>query len=168
MGMKSNSGHFKGTNGTRNGQIAETTKKLNSNVSQKEMIQPLIDAKVKFNEKDVIFVTKDKTRQTIWLETGNGNAGLKHILDGNGTKEKPGHANHFKKVFNVNRNQVPELLNKIISNGTIYSNKLKIINGRQGYERIYEYDGRYILVTGIGTNGFIVSAYPTKNPGGKK
>ena len=29
-----------------------------------------------------------------------------------------------------------------------------------GYERVYPYEGEYSIITGIGTNGFIVSAYP--------
>ncbi len=32
-----------------------------------------------------------------------------------------------------------------------------------GYERVYFYEGRYCVVAGIGTNGFIVSAYPKKH-----
>lgn len=169
MGKTNNSGIAHGTGGSPQGTIEQgnLTNKV-SELARKQMVQPLIDANVKFTEKDVLFVTKDKTNQTIWLETGNEKGGLKHILDGNGTKESPGHANQFMTVFNIGREQVSNLLNKIMSNGSIYSNSLKMINGRQGYERIYEYNGKYVLVTGIGTNGFIVSAYPTKKPGGKK
>lgn len=46
------------------------------------------------------------------------------------------------------------------SDGQVVSNTLKITNGRQGFERIYYYDGKHYVLTGIGTNGFIVSAYP--------
>lgn len=45
------------------------------------MLKPLIAAKVKFNAADVLFVTKDKSGQMIWLEKGNDLAGLKHILN---------------------------------------------------------------------------------------
>ena len=49
----------------------------------------------------------------------------------------------------------------IIKNGFVVSNRLvNIGNGRQDYERVYEYKGNYYTMTGIGTNGFIVSAYP--------
>lgn len=40
-------------------------------IARKQMVQPLIDAKVKFNEKDVLFVVKDQTGQVVWLEAGN-------------------------------------------------------------------------------------------------
>lgn len=29
-----------------------------------------------------------------------------------------------------------------------------------GYERVYCHEGEYCSVTGVGTNGFIISAYP--------
>ena len=51
----------------------------------------------------------------------------------------------------------------MIQNGTVISNKIVSIgSGRQGYERVYEYKGNYYTMTGIGTNGFIVSAYPVR------
>lgn len=28
-----------------------------------------------------------------------------------------------------------------------------------GYERVYHYEGEYCIIIGIGTNGFIISAY---------
>ena len=36
-------------------------------------------------------------------------------------------------------------------------------NGREGYERIDECNDECPLLTGIGLNGFLVSAYPLKN-----
>lgn len=39
-------------------------------------------------------------------------------------------------------------------------NDLKPIGNRMGYERACHYEGEYSIITGIGTNGFIVSAYP--------
>lgn len=32
-----------------------------------------------------------------------------------------------------------------------------------GYERVYYYEGEYHVVVGVGTNGFIVSAYPHRH-----
>ena len=29
-----------------------------------------------------------------------------------------------------------------------------------GYERIYKYKGERLVLVGVGTNGFIISAYP--------
>lgn len=47
---KGNSGHFKGTGGTRS-----------------QLVQELKDNKIKFSEKDTKFITKDKTEQAVWL-----------------------------------------------------------------------------------------------------
>ncbi len=48
------------------------------------MIDQLTKARVKFNPNDVLFVTKDKTCQLVWLEKGNKAAGLEHILHDDG------------------------------------------------------------------------------------
>ena len=109
----------------------------------------------------MVFITRDKTGQIIWLENGNSSAGLKHILDGK--DGSPGHAKDFEKAFGVKRNDVGSYLKKVIQNGTVISNKVVSIgSGKQGYERVYEYKGNYYTMTGIGTNGFIVSAYPVR------
>ena len=60
----------------------------------------------------------------------------------------------------TNQKSVSKCLNKVISNGSIISNELKNINGRKGFERIYYFDKKYYILTSIGTNGFIVTAYP--------
>lgn len=161
MGKTRNSGISHGTIGFPQ----ETLKQRNltnkvEDLIKKQMIQPLIDAKVKFCEKDVLFVTKDQSGQTIWLENGNENVGLKHILYGN--KEKVGHKKDFEKAFNVKEVDIPNFLKEFMTNGKIISNKLKSIGTIQGFERIYEYNGKYVVVSGIGTNGFIVSAYPRR------
>lgn len=68
---------------------------------------------------------------------------------------------HIERAFGVQRQNVGLYLKEVIKNGSVVSNRLvNIGNGRQGYERVYEYKGNYYTMTGIGTNGFIVSAYP--------
>lgn len=135
-------------NGTKGAQDAQT----------KSLINELEKSGVKFTKEDVVFVTKDATGQTVWLERGNMSVGLEHILNGDG--KTPGHAADFKNAFGINRDNIPAFLNNVITNGKVVSNTLKITNGRQGFERIYYYDGKHYVLTGIGTNGFIVSAYP--------
>lgn len=116
---------------------------------------------VKFTEKNVVMTAKDQKGNLMWLETGNDNAGLKHLLQGNG--KTPGHANDFKKAFGVSPDQVPSLMKSIISSGTLVSNKQRLLpNGNIGIERIYSVDGKHYLLTSVGTNGFIVTAYPVE------
>lgn len=114
---------------------------------------------IKFNEEDIQFIVRDKTGQIVWLESGNNNAGLKHILDGKDGNS--GHAKDFERAYGIKRDEVSSFLKNVLTEGTIVSNQLHSISGgKLGYERIYKYQGNYYTLVGIGTNGFIVSAYP--------
>lgn len=140
---KGGSGLFKGTNGGKT-----------------ELITELKSKNIKFSQSDIKFVTRDKTGQIVWLENGNASAGLKHILDGNGTTK--GHAGDFQRAFGISKSEIPGYIEKVVTYGSIVDNKLKPIGKRMGYERTYYYNGEYYIVTGIGSNGFIVSAYPKR------
>ena len=106
-----------------------------------------------------MFITKDGTGQTVWLETGNQSTGMQHIISR--------HAADFEKAFGVSKKQLACYLNKVISSGKVISNKLVKRGNREGFERVYYYEGKHYVVTGIGTNGFIISAYPKKIKGDK-
>lgn len=135
-----------------------------SNVNESDiLIKELEKNDVKFTKENIVFITKDQTGQIVWLETGNKSAGLSHILDGDGITS--GHAADFERAFGVPRNQIPSFLNSIVSKGTVVSNELRIINGREGFERVYYYNNKYYVLAGIGTNGFIVTAYPVEYGG---
>ncbi len=133
-------------------------KKIELPEEDKILLNQLKEAKVKLTEEDVLFVTKDKTKQILWLEKGNQKAGLTHILDGDG--KTAGHAKDFQDALGISREEVSTYLKKIISEGDVVSNELKPVKNRMGYERIYYYKGKYYLLVGIGTNGFVSSAYP--------
>ena len=94
------------------------------------------------------------------MESGSKSAGLEHILHGNGTT--PGHASDFAKAFGVSESKVPEYLHRAITNGTVISNTEKPIGNRMGFTRQYHYEGNYYVVADIGSNGYIVSAYPKR------
>lgn len=111
--------------------------------------------KVKFNRNDMVLITRDKTGQIVWLEEGNSGAGLKHMRE-------RGHINQLAKAFGITQDKVERYLHEIVSSGTIVKNKLKPIGNRMGYERAYYYEGNYCVITAIGTNGFIISAYPRR------
>ena len=71
-----------------------------------------------------------------------------------------GHAKDFKNIFGITREKIPSFLKKVFSNGTIVKEKNVTRKGKNGFERIYKYRGKYLIISAIGTNGFIVSAYP--------
>lgn len=153
MGRYSNSGLVNGVNGSRQISLNQTyyERKVKEN-EMNAMINMLEKSGVKFTKENVLFVIKDKTNQMIWLEKGNNNSGLLHIVKNQ--------KDNFKKAFNISENEIPNFLKNVMTNSKIVSNKTKIINGKQGYERKYEYNDKYIIVSGIGINGFIVTAYP--------
>lgn len=104
----------------------------------------------------MLFVTRDKTGQIVWLEKGNAGSGMRHI-------KSQGHDEQIAKAFGIPKIEVEAYLRKVISRGDIVRNDLKSIGNRMGYERVYYYEGEYCIITGIGVNGFIVSAYPHRH-----
>lgn len=112
------------------------------------LMDELRQSSVKFNEEDVVMITKTKKKELVWLEKGNEIKGLKHIIDG--------HERDFKNKFGVSKENIPSAIKDIFENGTEISSKRK----NNGLEKVYLYKGEYIVITGVGTNGFIVSVYP--------
>ena len=145
--------------------VAENEAKLKAEFDAASLIDQSLLAEmetsgVKFTRKNVIFTARDSTGQVIWLEKGNKAAGYAHL-------ETRGHVGQIAKKFGVSESEVPRLLRNVIKDGRIVSNKIKKTNGRDGYERVYEYNGGRILLAGIGLNGFMVSAYPLKDRKGQ-
>lgn len=103
---------------------------------------------VKFKEEDVVLVAKTKKNELVWLEKGNITKGLEHILIR--------HEEDLKRKFGLRKEDIPSFVKDVFTNGTELSSKLK--NG--GYQKEYLYKGKHIIISGVGTNGFIVSIYP--------
>lgn len=87
-------------------------------------------------------------RLLVWLEKGNITKGLEHILIR--------HEEDLKRKFGLRKEDIPSFVKDVFTNGTELSSKLK--NG--GYQKEYLYKGKHIIISGVGTNGFIVSIYP--------
>jgi len=120
--------------------------------SNEALVKQLEQSGVKFSKKDMVFVTKDKTGQVVWLEKGNESSGLQHIVSR--------HADDFQSKHGVSKSQISNHLNDVFTSGKVEYSRITQKNGRAGYERLYSYNGKYYLQTGVGTNGYIVSAYP--------
>ena len=140
-------GGFGSTEGTKNSKTTALIAELEKN-------------KVKFTKENLVFITKDATGQTVWLETGNQSAGLEHILNGDG--KSSGHVADFERAFGITKDAIPSYLENVITYGKIIDNKIVKKGSREGYTRVYLYEGEYYVVTGIGTNGFIITAYPRR------
>lgn len=116
-----------------------------------QFIEELRQSGAKFTEKDIVFITKDHTHQIIWMESGDNHAGLQHIINR--------HAEDFRKSMGIGSDKIADTLHSLFKNGTICYNRIKQgTNG--GFERLYYSDNKYYLLSGIGSNGFIISAYP--------
>ncbi len=136
-----------------------TVSKPHFSLRENLLLREMKRKNLNFSLQDIIFITKDRTGQLVWLEKGNARAGLMHILDGDGVRSK-GHASDFKNVFGVERNEISMLLKNIMRYGKNIHQRIKMINGREGFEKIVLYKRKYYILSGIGKNGFIVSAYP--------
>lgn len=86
----------------------------------------------------------------VFLEEGNSNAGLQHIYQG--------HQNDFKNKYGVDSK---EEISDFIKNTMTNYDPVKVTSGRRGgIDVVYEVSsGDYLHVT-IGSNGFIVTAFP--------
>lgn len=163
----SNSGYAHGTTGSPQTTIEQeeyALKVAENEAALKEFADnlPLIDKSliaemeasgVKFTRENVMFATRDKTGQVIWLETGNPGAGYKHL-------QIRGHIEQLAKKFDVPKSEVVKLIRNIIRDGKIISNVIEERNGRKVCRREYQYDGKKIVLAAVGTNGFLVSIYP--------
>lgn len=94
--------------------------------------------------------------KTLFLETGSSKAGLTHIWKR--------HGGDFKKLLNVDSaDQLQKYLYKIMSQGEHYIWAYQLTN-HGGLEIVYIINENLYLHVAIGSNGFIVTAYPsTKN-----
>ena len=154
MGKTSKSGLGIGVGSSPQGSITQGDfdNKVNELFEKDKMLKLLIEANVKFNAEDVLFVTKDKSGQLIWLEKGNDNVGLNHILKK--------HSDDFFAKHKVSKGNIASHINEMVTNGNIeYSRMIKRGN-REVIEKLYSNNGKHYLLTGVGTNGFMVSAYP--------
>ena len=117
-----------------------------------ELLSYLIDNEYKFIKEDIIFIAKNKMGRVVWLEKGNDRAGLTHII--------LRHRSDFKKTFNLNENEIAGFLYDVVEKGNVIS-EYTSKNGT-GVDTIYDYGGNYFTFIGMGSNGFIVTAFPTE------
>ena len=113
------------------------------------LLEELRNSGEKYNEKDIIFIVRQKNGKIAWLEEGNDSVGLKHIKQ-----------EHSKELNNkgIKDNLIPELLKEAITHGKIIGyQKTKHKFPREVYE--VEFMGKMIRISiSISGNGFIIGA----------
>ena len=130
-------GGFGGTQGAKDSATAE-------------LVASLEKSGVKFTKENIVFITKDGTGQTVWLETGSQSTGMQHIISR--------HADDFQTKHGVAKAKIASHLETVFRQGKVEYSRITPKTG--GYERLYSHNGKYYLLSGIGKNGYIVSAYP--------
>ena len=108
-----------------------------------KLIEQLAESGVKFQQADIVMITRNINGELLWLETGNNRAGLQHILDS--------HASDFALRGITD---IPHFLKVILQKSSIRTGK-----GKNGLYADYEVNGKQYRVA-YGTNGYIVSFYP--------
>ena len=119
--------------------------KLNIPKIDKKLVQELKDKGVKFTEKDLIWVFKNKEDKIIFLEKGKDSGGFQHILK------------HKKEFLNkgISEQDLANFIMESLKNGKIV--------GKEGSRFVYEYTYKGIKQTTaitVGSNGFVVGANP--------
>jgi len=116
-----------------------------------DLMEELAQSGVKYTPEDVLMVTRNSNGDLLWLEKGHeGKDGFVHILED--------HAINFEDQ-GYTTEQIPELLKSVLD-----TNPIRVTSKNGGLEAVYNYNGHNYTV-GYGTNGYVVSFYPSK---GKK
>lgn len=123
-------------------------KNTNGSLKPRHLMYELRESGVKFKEEDVVMITKTNRNELVWLEKGDNTKGLEHILQR--------HEKDLDRKFGLKKEDIPSFVKDVFTNGIELSRKFK--NG--GFQKEYLYKGKYIVISGVGTNGFIVSIYP--------
>ncbi|MBC8559286.1 hypothetical protein H8710_04290 [Clostridiaceae bacterium NSJ-33] len=110
-----------------------------------DLLDELAESGVKYNLDDVIAVTKTVDGKLVWLEKGNAQSGLLHILE-----------KHAKDFALRNIEDVPQVLKEVLESAPV-----KTGSSARGLFADYVYNGSTYRVA-YGTNGYIVSFYPLK------
>lgn len=106
----------------------------------------------KFTENELEFVTRDTSGQIVWLAQGHSMAGMKHIMK---------HADQFQKAFGVSLQELPAFLQHVVSKGKILRCVTEELpNGHVKFTKTLRCNDQFVVVVGVGDNGFLVTAFP--------
>ena len=115
--------------------------------------QALIDEVISNGDKispdKVVMITRDPNGRIVWLEEGNNNSGLQHIINEHG------------REFNgrgISNENIPNYVLEAVYQGNIVGTQGKR-NPRTVYEFVYNGVTQRIAVQ-VGSNGYIVGANP--------
>jgi len=117
-----------------------------------ELLNELANSGVKYTPGNVVAITRTANGNLVWLETGNAQAGLQHIMR---------HADDFA-AKGIANNQISDLVMTALNRGQIVAYQGQG-TGRPIYEVMFNGVKQHVAIT-VGNNGFIVGANPTSLP----
>lgn len=123
-----------------------------------DLIQQVQDSDGKITPDNVVGITRTPDGKIVWLETGNSRAGLEHIMDGDGTSDDKGHRQDFANIGVDGDENVTELIIDTLQEDTPIGTT---DTGAEVFAVTINGVVRQIAIV-MGSNGFVVSAYPYK------
>lgn len=129
--------------------IADVTKYIDEIIETSEDLRPqaLIEELSKSGQKhnidEVIAITKTPEGKLVWLEKGNSDAGLKHVLE-----------RHASEFVSEGITDIPRFLVELFK-----SKPIKMGSNAKGLYADYLF-GKNTYRVAYGTNGYIVTVYP--------
>ncbi len=113
---------------------------------EKELIRELVESGKKCRPEEIVHIDKAEAGGIVWIETGNKRAGLTHILER--------HRKDFE-ARGISSKQIPEFISKALKQGETIGTKAN----EAGKTVLLKIEGKIYKIA-IGSNGFIVTAYP--------
>jgi len=127
--------------------VIAAAEKVAPGLLKNKLLDELAAQGIKHEPEDIIAIWKNAEGKIIFLEKGNKNAGLAHIIGEHGPE--------FAQA-GITEAEIPSLLQEAVTNGTRIGSQGKG-SGRAIYEVLFH--GKLIKVAiTIGSNGFIVGA----------
>ncbi|MFC4948354.1 WXG100 family type VII secretion target [Pseudonocardia sp. GCM10023141] len=120
-----------------------------ADADRQSLINELVARGTKINAAEVLHIARAPDGRIVWIERGNGMAGLSHIL-------RAGRIRDFLNI-GVSPTDVPRLAIKAVMDGMPLGQV-----GKDGVAYDVDIGGgrRAMIVVIVGSNGFVVSAYP--------
>ena len=136
----------------KSGTVVTRIRKKVDATNRTQLFDDLQAGGTKITPENVVDIQKLPDGRTVWLETGNSSAGLRHINR---------HADEFAQK-GISQDQIPDAVFSALQQNNVVGYQ-GAGTGRPIYE--YSFNGQtHNMAVTVGDNGFIVGANPTSLP----
>ncbi len=121
----------------------------------KEILSEMKEEGIKFSKNRIVFAARLENGNKIFLETGNADSGLQHIV--------ANHGKQFNQIYGIKSGQLGGFLHDVVAKGKLVTSfRYEDPLGREGYRSVYYWKGGHVVVYGISGNGYIGTAFASK------